>query len=294
MLPQTFTPQLLRSLEQLKLHSRRSFLGSRQGGHVSLKRGHGIEFSDYRKYEPGDDPRRIDWGVYARSDRLYVKQYREEQDMHVLFLLDTSASMWTDEEGAKWKLARDLALALGYVALMSQDSVSYSALGLHHSPNFVGVRAIHEMSTSLSTLKPVDGILNFPGEVRLASSRIRFPGKAIVLSDCLFEASQLKSAINSLRAKNLDITLIQVLGAQDLAPFPEQSHALLVDSEDESEMGILIDDELRGNYLKELTEHVSMIRDFCLQTGVDFISVNTTRTLANIMVEDLTSLGMLR
>ena len=85
---ETFTPAFLRQLELLRLRARRSYLGTRQGGHLSLKRGHGIEFSDYRKYELGDDPRHIDWSAYARSERLYIKRFREEQDLSVLLLLD--------------------------------------------------------------------------------------------------------------------------------------------------------------------------------------------------------------
>ena len=78
----------LKQLELLKINSRRSFLGSRQGGHASIKRGHGIEFSDYRKYVPGDDPRHIDWNVYARTERVYVKRFQEEQDLSVFIFLE--------------------------------------------------------------------------------------------------------------------------------------------------------------------------------------------------------------
>ena len=69
-LPEAFTPQFLKQLEMFRINARRMFLGSKQGGHLSPKRGHGIEFSDYRKYELGDNPRHIDWGVYARTERL--------------------------------------------------------------------------------------------------------------------------------------------------------------------------------------------------------------------------------
>ena len=70
-------------------------MGMRQGGHASIKRGQGIEFSDYRQYQLGDNPRYIDWGLYGRSDKLYVKRFSEEQDLSVLIILDTSASMVT-------------------------------------------------------------------------------------------------------------------------------------------------------------------------------------------------------
>jgi len=79
-----FTPGFFRRLQQLKIQTRRSYLGSRSGSHISKRRGHGLEFSDYRTYVPGDDFRHIDWGVYGRTDRLYVKEFREEQELQVL------------------------------------------------------------------------------------------------------------------------------------------------------------------------------------------------------------------
>src|SRR5262245_21429064 len=116
MLPATFTPEFLRNLELFKIKARRAYLGNRQGGHISPKRGHGIEFSDFREYELGDNPRWIDWGVYARTDRLYVRRYQEEQNLSVLVVVDASHSMRTPPEDKKWESARDLALALSYVA----------------------------------------------------------------------------------------------------------------------------------------------------------------------------------
>ena len=97
MIPNTFTSEYLKSLELLKLKARRAFLGMREGGHTSIKRGHGIEFADYRKYELGDDLRHIDWGVYARSDRLYLKRFREERDLSLLLLVDGTNSMFVPE-----------------------------------------------------------------------------------------------------------------------------------------------------------------------------------------------------
>ena len=104
-----FTPGFFRRLQQLKIKTRRSYLGSRQGSHISKRRGHGLEFSDYRSYVPGDDFRHIDWGVYGRTDRLYVKEFREEQELQVLFLIDTSQSMGFPEAEGKFEFAKDLA-----------------------------------------------------------------------------------------------------------------------------------------------------------------------------------------
>ena len=81
MLPALFTPQFLARLETLRIRARRQFLGSRPGGHLSPRRGTGLEFADYRHYTPGDDPRYIDWKLYSRTDRLYIKLFQEEEEL---------------------------------------------------------------------------------------------------------------------------------------------------------------------------------------------------------------------
>ena len=150
-----FTPQFYRRLQQLKIRTRRAYLGNRQGGHVSMRKGFGMEFADYKLYTMGDDFRNIDWGAFARSDRLYIKQFREDRDLNVMFLIDGSASMAgssvganyyspsatpprannnsplrkNDSESPKFDFCRALALALGYVALTDGDTVTFSVLG---------------------------------------------------------------------------------------------------------------------------------------------------------------------
>ena len=146
MLPASFTPAFLSQLELLNLQSKRAYLGTRHGGHRSLKRGHGIEFSDYRVYVPGDNPRDIDWAVYARSDRLYVKRFQEEQALTVLVILDTSPSMTAVMADRKWERAREIGLALSYIALMQQDGVAICAPGYITTPTLWGVRAMHGLA----------------------------------------------------------------------------------------------------------------------------------------------------
>ena len=93
MLPEPFTPQFLTQLETLRLRTRKEVLGSQTGNYSSPRRGTSLEFADYRRYAPGDDLRYLDWGIYARTDRLYVKLFREEVDLFAYVFIDASASM---------------------------------------------------------------------------------------------------------------------------------------------------------------------------------------------------------
>lgn len=292
MLPASFTPDFLSQLELLRLRSRRAFLGSRQGGHPSPKRGHGIEFSDYRKYEQGDNPRHIDWGVYARTDRLYVKRFQEEQDLHVLIILDTSASMATPAHEHKWEKARDLALALAYVALMEQDSVMLSALGSFHSPAFYGGRAIHTLGKLLCQIQPGKS-KDLGQEMRRAASRIRFPGIAIVISDFLMPFAVIEEAFLTLRAKNLDISAVQILGPDDINPLPETASALAVDSETGEVMELALDETQRSEYGVLLVEHNQRLKNFLADGRIAYSLALSSKSLAEIIQESIAETGLI-
>lgn len=127
-LPPQFTSQFLARLETLRVRTRRRFLGGRPGGHLSPRRGAGLEFADYRPYAPGDDPRYIDWKLYSRTDRPYIKLFQEEEDLYTYLFVDYSASMAYPSGNGKDMAARDLALALAYVVLASGDAVQLHAL----------------------------------------------------------------------------------------------------------------------------------------------------------------------
>ncbi len=293
MLPEIFTPQFMRQIEQFRLQSRRAFLGSRQGAHVSLRRGHGIEFADYRKYELGDSIRYVDWNTYARSDRLYVKQFREEEDLNVLLIIDTSASMTVPENEEKWEQARDLLLSLAYVSLQQQDAVTVSALGLFNSPHYRGGRAFHELSDVLMSLTPGKPF-DFQRELRLAVSRVRVPGKCVFISDFLIPLPEIEAAFNTLRAKNLDITALQVLSPFDLDPLKGLDAALAIDSESGEEVEVALDETTRADYQDLFNEHLTALKNFLHRSQISFAQIVSDEDLLASIIGNLTSIGLLR
>jgi uncharacterized protein (DUF58 family) len=293
MLPEQFTPEFFRRLELLKLRSRRSYLGTRQGGHLSLKRGHGIEFSDYRQYEPGDSPRHIDWGLYARSDRLYVKRFQEEQNLTMLLVVDGTASMVTPLEDQKWERARDIALALSYVALMEQDAVTLSVPGVLHSPLYSGAQAFHQIVRELSIAPAVERC-DFAREAQRAVNRVRFPGLAVFISDFLMPISQIEQVLVSMRAKALDITAVQVLGPHDKEPLPLQADAIAVDSESGEEVAISMSPQALLDYREYLAQHMQTVRQLFLDARVGFCQTTTSDDFTEFVVQSLARTGLLQ
>lgn len=125
----TLSPESLRILQALSIRTKRSFYGTRYGSHRSLRRGHGIEFAEYRTYEAGDNPRSIDWNLYGRSDKLYSKRYLEEENVVVYLVIDGSHSIMHPALREKWECVQCIALATSFVALASHDTVVLSILG---------------------------------------------------------------------------------------------------------------------------------------------------------------------
>jgi uncharacterized protein (DUF58 family) len=293
MLPETFTPQFLNQLELFKIRARRAFLGSRQGGHLSPKRGHGIEFSDYRKYELGDNPRHIDWGVYGRTDRLYVKRFQEEQDLRVLILVDGSASMGENAFAPKWQRARDIALSLGYIALMEQDTVSTTVLGKRSTPVLAGPRAVHQLGTFFEELGP-GGEDHFARDLQRAAAQSKFPGVAVVLSDFLCPFEEIERGLNALRARNLDITVVQVLSDEDLRPLEGKDSGIVVDSESGERVDIHFTPELRSEYQELLEAHCEELRDFCGSARISYALALASEDLGGWVQDILPRVGILR
>src|SRR5437899_5824552 len=128
-LPDAFTPDFLARLEQLRVKTRREYMGAGKGAHMSPRRGSSLEFSDFRHYSDGDDFRYIDWGLYGRTDKLYIKLFKEEEDLLTYIFIDASASMGFPERDRKFESAVATALALAYVALASGDRVMVRVLG---------------------------------------------------------------------------------------------------------------------------------------------------------------------
>src|SRR5512135_1500669 len=128
-LPEEFTPDFLARLEHLRIKTRREFEGLGKGSHLSPRRGSSLEFSDFRHYALGDDFRYIDWGLYGRTDKLYIKLFKEEEDLLTYIFLDASASMGFPGADKKFEKAILTTLALAYVALASGDRVMIRVLG---------------------------------------------------------------------------------------------------------------------------------------------------------------------
>lgn len=292
MYEEPFNASFFKRLQQLKIRTRRAFLGSRQGTHRSIRKGHGLEFSDFRAYSPGDDFRHIDWNVLARTDRAYVREYREEQDLNVVVLVDASASMAHPETEGKFTMARDLALALGYVALTDGDTVSFSLLGQRSSPRFTGPRALLRAQQYLRSAEP-SGSFVLLDEVRAAIAHQRIPGKCFLVSDFLMDLEEIVETFDFLRSRNFEIVALQVLAPSELR-LEFDPNELLLDAETGEEFELAIDSSSTKEYALMLSKHIEAIEQYCKGANITHFLASSEQDCAELVLTKFPEVGILR
>lgn len=268
-------PHTLKILDTFALRTKRSFYGMRQGAHRSQRRGHGVEFAEYRQYEVGDNPRAIDWNLYGRSDKLYVKRYLEEENVSLYIIIDGSRSLTHTEVRAKWELATHIAANASYIGLATQDPVTISILGGPHGPTVWGARALSTVTSFLtsatnSLVSDEHHDIDVVEAARRAATRVRFPGICLVISDFLFPIDKVAALLASFRARNMEIHAVQVLGAHDTSPSPTRDGATVVDSETGEERGVSLDHSSRELYADLLARHTRAVREHCLSNQITY------------------------
>jgi uncharacterized protein (DUF58 family) len=205
------TPQLLAQLERMELVSRKVFRGRMKGERRSARKGQSVEFADFRNYVAGDDLRFIDWNLYARLDKLFLKLFLEEEDLHFYSLIDCSSSMEFGDP-SKLHYAKQLAGALGFIGLCRADRVKVEGLGMGISnpgPVLRGRASLYRMMEYLSS---IEGGKNMPLQASLREFCLRNSGKGIlVLITDLMDKTGYESALRLLVAQQMDVSIQTLL-----------------------------------------------------------------------------------
>jgi len=257
-----FTSEFLAQLERLSLLSRRVFRGRVKGERRSLRRGHSVEFCDYRAYGVGDDLRYVDWNIYGRLDRLHVKLFVDEEDLCLHLIVDASASM---NFGTPTKLesAVRIAAALGFVGLVNLERVGVGALRDRVAEGWPPTRGRNQVPSLLDFLgrvEPSGGTSLNEGLANYAA-RSRQTGLAVVISD-LLDPSGYESGIRALLERRFDVHLVHVLSPEELNP--ELAGDLrLVDSETGETRELSMDGDAVRAYRERLRQFLDRAEAFC-------------------------------
>ncbi len=285
-------------LEQLTLVANRVRAGAMKGERRSTKRGTSIEFADYRNYTRGDDLRRLDWNIYARLERPFIKLLEDEEDLAVHLLLDVSASMGYPREGDrdqnKFLFSQRLLAGLASISLASNDRLVVAAIGASEEDRFGPVRG---RGYSLALLQYISrlaphGITNLNAALKDYAARGGRPGLCFIISD-FFSPSGYQDGLNVLLGRGYEVGLIQVLSPEEVDP-PIGGDLRLIDSETGQGQEVSIDGGMRDLYLKRLTEWRDGIRADCLRRGVHYVGVETSTPWEKVILQQLRRLGAVK
>lgn len=287
------SPQLLAQLERLELVSRKIFRGRMKGERRSKRKGQSVEFADFRNYVPGDDLRFIDWNLYARLDRLFIKLFLEEEDLHFFCLIDTSTSMEFGEP-SKLLYSKQLAAALGFIGLCRADRVKVETLGStrrNPGPVLRGRSSLWRMLDYLENAEPGENVTLTQG---IKEFCLRNSGKGIlVLITDLMEKTGYETALRYLTAQEMDVYVIQVLSQEELDP-DVKGDLKLVDCEDDDVAEITVSRPLLDRYKRTLAAYIDGAREFCSRRGMSYIMTSTQNPVDNLVATYLRKRGLVR
>lgn len=290
-----FDSAFLRKLDRLSLLTRRAMLGDMQGERRSPRRGASVEFADFRPYTVGDDIRQIDWNLYARMEKFFLKLFVAEEELTIHLLIDNSRSMdWGDPN--KLDYARRMAGAFGYIALSSLDRVTVSAFGAGDGrataqlPGVRGKRGSFPLFSFLQQL-PVGGSSNLAAACQRYAQTARVPGPLLLCSDLMDEGW--RDALKTLASRPFEITMMHILAPQELEPQLDGDFRLL-DSESGAAVEITADDDLLRRYQENLTTWRGEVEAFCTSRGIAYFAADTSIPVEDFVLAQLRQRGVLR
>jgi uncharacterized protein (DUF58 family) len=284
-----FTSDFLAQLERLTLASRRAFRGRSRGERRSPRKGHSVEFCDYRAYGVGDDLRYVDWNVYGRLDRLHVKLFVDEEDLCLHLLVDASRSM---DFGRPTKLAYAirLAAALGFVGLVNLERVGVAVLRDRLSEGWPPTRGRSQFPALMDFLGSVrsSGATGLNDGLGRYAMRAREPGIAVVISD-LMDPLGFESGVRALLERRFEVHVVHLLDAGELNPMLG-GDLRLQDSETGEVRELTVDGEALRAYRQRLHQFLDRIEAFCRSQEIGYRRLTTDMPLESFMLSQLRGL----
>ena len=307
--------ELLRRLEQLQLLARRRAKSGLRGERRSRARGQSVEFADYRNYVAGDDLRYLDWNLYGRLDRLFLKLYEEERELPVRIFLDASESM-TFGHPAKFDFARQVAAAVGYVALCGFDRVSVQVFpgpgaageaaapqrsngeATEPSPNSLvnetvaraALRSVRGKKCSLQFFQNLgalsaSGSSHFNEALRRGALEARQTGLAVVLSD-LLDPEGYEAGLSALVGRGFQVDVVQILAPDELAP-TQFGDLRLVDAETGEAREVTFGKFRLKAYQQTVQRYWQRLREYCAQRGLHYFLAPSNMDLEDLVLKRL-------
>ncbi len=287
-------PEVINQIKRLDLRAQFVVKGFLHGLHASPYHGFSVEFSEHRKYSPGDDPKDIDWQVYAKTDKYYVKKFEAETNMTGYLVMDLSSSMgYTyEQELNKFDYAICLAAALAYMMISQQDPVGLVTFNekIRESLPPRSKRAqLGNVLSLLSRIKP-DGQTDFVNSIGQLSAMLKHRSLVMIFSDLLVDEEAAFNALYRLKHGGHDVILFHVLDHAEVH-FPFRGTCNLRDPETEEEIKVDADG-FRKEYVKQISEFRETLAKKSQQGGIDYVALDTSMQFDKALMEYLHSRKM--
>lgn len=285
-----FPDRLAKRLGALSIQSKSRRLGHHKGTHRSSKTGTSLDFSDFREYHPGDDLRHIDWNVFARTDKPFIKQFLDEQEMRIHILLDSTNSMSTD---GKWDFARQLAIGLGHIALKSGDTVSFSTWTAEQNHFFRKKGAMHRASFSkfMTKLEAPSANMEFADQV------LKHVPKAVtvlfIITDGLELLDKWERLFRRLPGICKDIRIVTVQSPMEQLPQYE-GDVKLVDVESEAVVEVSITRRIVEEYTERKLKHEAEMLALANKYGIQLVRTEVSEGVMDVFTKKMRHVGWLR
>ena len=273
-------PEVLQGLANLDLIARSAIEGFLIGSHKSIQHGFSQEFAEYRAYREGDDLRFVDWNVFARTNRTYLKQYQGETNTHLTILMDASASMgFSSGKVSKYEYGCYLAAAMAYLSKRQQDAIGLMIFNdevVDFRPPTSRSEALPSILHALESTKPGSGT-NFGNPVRDCCERIQKPGIVAVISDFLDKPENILDQLRPLHGRGQDVVLFQILDPQEL---DLKLNRAMQFKDMESGQTVNVDPTFsQKDYGDIIQAHIEEIKDIANSTAADHMVVTTDKPL---------------
>ncbi len=286
-----YDPAFMERVSSLRLVARGVVEGLYTGVHKSPYHGFSVEFSDYREYVPGDDPRAIDWKAYARTDRYFIKRFEAETNLRGYLVVDASASMgFSSGNGSRFAFAARLASCFAYLLLSQGDMVGLATFGaglLRYIPPRASLRHFGLVTEELARTEP-SGETDPTAAFRDLAGRIRRRGLVLVFSDLFHDTDALLTALRHFRHRKHEVAVFHLLDPQEMTLEGVEGMVMFEDMEGGGR--VLVDVErLRDAYRRRVERYVKSLRRSLGDMGAEYVYVDVSRRVEDVFVEYLSA-----
>lgn len=263
--------------------------GMQNGRRKSHIHGTSLDFADYKIYHPGDDIRQIDWNVYGRTNKPYIKRFQDEKEISVSLFLDATSSM--KQIPSKWELARELAASLAYITLSHEDRLSFAAIStklafhrkgsVHNKRTFYEIVGVKEQTVNESFTQSLRSTITTPTQM------------IILITDGLEKLSLFEESFKRLKYRNQQIWLIQLLSEREINP-AFSGDIQLVDSENGKMVDVSLNTSIKNLYKNRLDQHNQELEILCATHGIRYCQIRDKLDIQTIILRELAFAGLVQ